>query len=291
MTSLDQFESMFRGADRDRYEYTRIDVAKVLVVTDLDADAAGAFAESLRPFLVEVADAEWTVLDNEAYGDVDALVAAVHEIDPDLIVAYRNLRYATWKWPYSLGVYLNVLTRQTEYPVLVMPNPHERAAGGAGQPEPPWHSRETTRVMVLTDHLTGDDRLLDWGVRFVRPEGTLFLAHVEDDEVFDRYLEVIGKLPSIDTDIAREDIKERLLKEPRDYGLTCAEVLAEQGHLTHEVEPLVVMGHRLQDYMALIEQHDVDLLVFHTKEEDQLALHGKAYSLAVQLRDVPILML
>lgn len=284
MTSLDQFESMFRGAQRDRYEYTRIDVARVLVVTDLDADAAKAFAESLRPFLVEVEGAEWTVLDNDSYGDVDALVAKVNDIDPQLIVSYRNLRYSTWKWPYSLGVYLNVLTRETNYPVLVMPNPHEL-------PEPPWRGRETTRVMVLTDHLTGDDRLLDWGVRFVRADGTLFLAHVEDDEVFERYLDVIGKLPSIDTEVAREDIKERLLKEPRDYGHTCAEVLAEQGHLTHEVEPLVVMGHRLQDYVALIEQHDVDLLVFHTKEEDQLALHGKAYSLAVQLRDVPILML
>ena len=33
------------------------------------------------------------------------------------------------------------------------------------------------------------------------------------------------------------------------------------------------------------------VLYFDTKEEDDLALHGKAYSLAVRLRDVPILML
>ena len=35
MTLVDQFESMFRSAERRRYEYTRVDVAKVLVVTDL----------------------------------------------------------------------------------------------------------------------------------------------------------------------------------------------------------------------------------------------------------------
>ncbi len=284
MTSLDQFESMFRGADRDRYEYTRLEVRRALLVTDLEVPEAEAFLESLRPFLVELDGAEWTVLGNDGYGDVDALRAQVTDLAPDLIVTYRNLRFRTWRWPYSLGVYLNVLTRETDVPVLVMPNPHEL-------PEPPWRGHETTRVMVLTDHLVGDDRLLDWGVRFVRPDGTLYLAHLEDDQVFERYLDVIGKLPSIDTAVAREDIKERLLKEPRDYALTCAEVLAAQGHLTHAVEPLVEMGHSLADYVRLIEERDVDLLVFRTKDEDQLALHGKAYSLAVRLRDVPILMI
>ena len=41
----------------------------------------------------------------------------------------------------------------------------------------------------------------------------------------------------------------------------------------------------------LAEKHDVDLLVFNTKEEDQLAMHGVAYPLAVELRRLPLLML
>ena len=51
------------------------------------------------------------------------------------------------------------------------------------------------------------------------------------------------------------------------------------------------MGHRLTDYVSLIEKHEIDLLVFHTQQQEDLALGGKAYSLAVQLRDVPVLML
>lgn len=284
MTQLDQFESVFRAADHRRYEYSRIDVRRVLVVTDLSGDAIAEFTEALRSFLVEVADAEWTTLSDDDYGDVDSLRANVDELAPDLIVSYRNVRYDTWRWPYSLGVYLNCLTRETDYPVLVMPNPTEL-------PDLAWKDRETHKVMVLADHLTGDDRLVDWGARFTRPEGVLFLTHVEDDLVFDRYLDVIGKLPSIETEVAREDIKERLLKEPMDYIDTCREVLAEQGHLTHEVVPVVVMGHRLADYAKLIEDREVELLVLHTKDEDQIALHGTAYTLAVRLRAVPILML
>jgi hypothetical protein len=51
------------------------------------------------------------------------------------------------------------------------------------------------------------------------------------------------------------------------------------------------MGHRLSEYKRLIEEHGVDLLVFHTKDEDQLAMHGMAHPLAIELRDVPLLML
>ena len=67
-----------------------------------------------------MADAEWTVLGDDAYGDVDALRELVEKAQPQLVVTYRNLRYSTWRWPYSLGVYLNVLTRETDHPVLCL---------------------------------------------------------------------------------------------------------------------------------------------------------------------------
>ena len=41
----------------------------------------------------------------------------------------------------------------------------------------------------------------------------------------------------------------------------------------------------------LIEQHQVDLLVLNTQDENQLAMHGVAYALAVELRHIPLLML
>lgn len=284
MSLVDQFESVFRGAERERYRYARPEVRRVAVVCDLAGQAAEAFAANVRGFLAEMADAEHRLFADGDYGDVEDLRGALDAYAPDLVVSYRNLRHDSWRWPYSLGVYLNVLTRETDYPTLVLPNPHEL-------PEMRWKDAVTDRVMVLTDHLTGDDRLVNWGARFVRPKGQLFLAHVEDDDVFERYLAVIGKIPELDTELARIEIGKRLLSEPADYVASCREELEAQGHLTHGVAPVVTMGHRLADYVALIEEHRVDLLIFNTKEEDQLALHGKAYSLAVRLRDVPILML
>ena len=41
----------------------------------------------------------------------------------------------------------------------------------------------------------------------------------------------------------------------------------------------------------LIDDHDVNLLVFNTKDDKQLAMHGMAYSLAVELRHRPLLLL
>ncbi|MGF1469479.1 MAG: hypothetical protein ACFCGT_25440 [Sandaracinaceae bacterium] len=285
MSLVDQFESVFRSAERRRYAYERVNVRSCLVVTDLPAAGAERYLAATRAFLVELGDdVAYRALTESDAQDVDALLRLVEDAEPDLVVSYRNVRFGTWRWPYSLGVYLNVLTRETTTPVVVLPNPHEH-------PALPFREAQTARVMVLTDHLTGDDRLVNYGARFTRPRGTLYLTHVEDDAVFARYMEVIGKLPSIDTETAREDIRARLLKEPSDYVESCREVLEEQAHLTLSVEPVVRMGHTLADYERLVREHDVDLLVFHTKDEDQLALHGKAYSLAVKLRETPILML
>ena len=51
------------------------------------------------------------------------------------------------------------------------------------------------------------------------------------------------------------------------------------------------MGHHLDDLTRLIEERKADLLVLNTKDEDQLAMHGMAYPLAVELTTTPILML
>jgi CheY-like chemotaxis protein len=42
---------------------------------------------------------------------------------------------------------------------------------------------------------------------------------------------------------------------------------------------------------SAVGSHSVDLLVMNTKQDDQLAMHGVAYPLCIELRDTPILML
>jgi hypothetical protein len=148
----------------------------------------------------------------------------------------------------------------------------------------------TDRVMAITDHLTGDEQLVNAALAFCEPGGTLFLAHVEDDATFARYLDAISKIPEIDTATARERLQQQLLKEPRDYVASVAEALRTAG-VGVTAEPLIQMGHAVPQYTALVAHHEIDLLVMHTKDDDHSAMHGLAYPLAVELRTTPLLML
>jgi len=144
--------------------------------------------------------------------------------------------------------------------------------------------------MAMTDHMTQADRLISIAARCVRPQGNLWLTHVEDQVTLERYLEVIGKIPEIDTDIAREKIVNQILREPREYIETCRKAINAAG-LELEVHDEVVLGDHLSDYQRLVEQHEVELLVMNTKDDEQLAMHGLAHPLAVEMRETPLLLL
>jgi len=130
--------------------------------------------------------------------------------------------------------------------------------------------------------------LVRFAAGFTRRPGKLFLAHVEDDTVFERYLDVIGKIPEIDTSMAAELIRDRLIRDARDYARSCGESLGGDD-LT--VSPRILWGHRLTVYQELIRQEEIDLLVMNTKDDDQLAMHGLAYPLAVEFNTTPLLLL
>jgi len=284
MTRVDQFESVFRAADKERFSYRRIEIQKILVVTDLDASEAAPFLERVRGYLAVLGDdALWKPAFREAFQTVGDLLDLVEKEAPDLICTYRNLRSHAWKWPYSLGVHLDVLTQETRVPIMVFPHPGLESASGR-TPE------DTRTVMGLTDHLAGDDRLVNHAARFTRKDGTLILAHVEDQAVFDRTMDTISKVPSIDTDTAREDILRQLLKEPEDYIESCRHTLKEQ-NLQLTTRAVVTVGHHIREYKRLVEDHDVDLLVMNTKDKDQMAMHGLAYPLAVEIRSIPLYLL
>jgi hypothetical protein len=300
MTNLDQFTSVFKSADKLRFHYGRVHIGKVLVVTDLSVSDSAALTASLRKFLsvLETESPAWETLSGEDFGSVNILLEKIEAHKPDLIVTYRHLHSDAWNWPHGLGEYLDVITQVTTTPVVVIPHPD---AGHARS-----HSlTHTKRVMAITDHLAGDDSLVNHALRFVEKGGSCWLAHVEGGAQFDRYTETIGKIPSIETEMARETILEQLLKEPRDYINSCREALAAENVPTENVptenvptenlpvviEEVVTLGHRLSEYRRLVEEHEIDLLVFYTKDQDQLAMHGLAYPLAVELRSIPILML
>ena len=281
---VDQFESVFRSAAKDPFQYERISFNRILIVSDLEAEEAERFENGVKSFLdVLGAGPVWKSVRNSDFSSVESLLEAVKAENSDLIVSYRNLRSDAWKWPYTLGEFLDALVQIAEPPVLVVPHPR---AGRASE-----HAMENTdRVMVMTDHLTSDHRLVNVATRLTDKEGQLFLAHVEDEQPFERYIETISKIDSIETEAAKEAIQEQLLKEPRDYIASCVQVLKDHS-LTITVESHIGMGHHLSEYRLLLDEHEVDLLIMNTKDEDRLAMHGIAYPLAVELREIPLLLL
>lgn len=282
---VDQFESAFRAAAKSLFEYRPVRVASILVLTDLSEYEADLLGGEIQTFLRVVDDDEtvWRVVHGAEFGTIPELLNLVEEARPDLMVTYRHLHSASWQWPYTLGEYVDVLTQVTTTPVLVLPHPRaQRASDHALQ--------HTSTVIALTDHLVGDHRLVNWAVRFTEPDGRLYLANIQSKATFEQFMGIISRVPTIETDSARDHIMAQLLREPRDYIGSCKEVLQEAG-VRIGIESVVTVGHRLSEYARLIEEHEVDLLVFNTKDDDQMAMHGLAYPLAVELRQIPLLML
>ncbi len=282
MTDIDQFESVFRSADKAVFVHQPVEVGSMLVVTDLPDDDAGRFADAARHFLSTLGEPAVTVTSGGEFETVGDLLRVVETARPDLVCTYRHLHTTHWQDPFTLGEYVEVLTQATTHPILVLPHPHAAPAAHA--------LRNTDVVMAITDHLTGDHALVNRAARFTAPGGRLILAHIEDEPTFERYLGVISRIPELDTDVARETIREQLLKEPADYIESCRRGLAEAG-VDLEVEPVVAIGRRLSEYRRLVEQREIDLLMLHTKDDEQLAMHGLAYPLCVELREIPLLLL
>ena len=284
MTNIDQFESVFKAASKPVFEFAPVHIRRVLLVTDLQKIEAESYAGRVRSFLKAIGSSDpvdWRIVSATDFATVGELLERVDAEKPDVICSYRNLHSTAWRWPHSLGVHLDVLTQVTDHPVLVLPHP-----GDDGGTLP----LSTSCVMAITDHMAGDARLVNVAADMTAPGGRLLLTHVEDEATFERYIDAISKIPDIETQSAREAILHQLLKEPHDYIRSCREVLEAQ-KLPLKLEEIVGMGHHLSDYRRLIEEHQVDLLVLNTKDEGQLAMHGVAYSLTVELRRIPLLML
>jgi hypothetical protein len=281
-TKVDQFESVFRAASKIQFEYDEVDVESVLIISDGDEAAAAAFGDRVKSYLSVLDRGEnvrWRVVHGAEFASIPQLLGLVDEERPGLICTYRHLHSDSWQWPYTLGEFVDVLTQVTTTPVLVMPHPEQESERVVV---------DTGVVIAMTDHLVGDHHLVNWAARFT--EGKLVLAHVEDDGVLKRMIETIGKIPTIDTEDARASIRDRLERDATDYMTSCAEALGHAG-VPVTVEAVVAWGHHLKEYQRLVSEHEADLLVMNTKDDDQLAMHGLAYPLAIQVRSIPLLLL
>ena len=99
---------------------------------------------------------------------------------------------------------MDSLSQGQPAPVLILPAPDPARLPEGG----------CRRVLAITDHLTGDDALVSWAVTFAPPNSQLYLAHVQDDVVLERFLSVVERIRELDTDDARKLIPEKLLNQP-----------------------------------------------------------------------------
>ncbi len=285
MHKLDEFESLFRSAVKDVFNYAAPDLKRVLIVSDLPGAETEALQKRVEHFLRTIDESHdliWQAIGLADWVSVEGLLQKVQSLAPDLIVTYRHLGDPHTDVPHTLGSAVDVLTQATSTPVLLLPPPQREDFDQL--------LTGTHKVMVVTDHITGDDGLVNWGVHFTNKQGTLYLAHVEDDTELERYLEVIDKLRSLDSNAARKDLPEKLLSIPREYIGTIADVLAKH-QIEETVVPLVVLGHALGYYKRLMTENDIDLLVLNTKDAQQQAMHAMAHALAVEIRHAPLLLL
>ena len=286
MANVDQFESIFRASFKERLQYRQMRIRSIVLVTDLDEQESEVLLGRLQAFLTVLGSAEnltWFTVSGSEYGAAEDLLQVLQGYEADLICSYRNLHSTAWRYPYSLGEHLDVLIQQTEPPVLILPHPK---AGYMAD-----HAMVDTRdVMVVSDLVAINHDLVNYAAAFTEPGGILFLSHVESERIFARYMDAIAKIDVIDTELARRRLAEQLLKEPEEYFASCAEILTE--HDVHlDVRSMVRFGICLDEYRHQIESRKLDLLVMHARDELQQAMNSVSYPLAVELRQIPLLMI
>ncbi len=280
---LDDFESVFRSSVKTPFHHAPPTIESALLVTDVSNEVTEEFLVSAKRFLGSghAENIEWTTMTSEDFEEVSTVLDRVRRNPPSLVVCYRHLLGQGAKLPYSLGSTVDTLTQATDVPVMLLPRPD---AEGISLP------KAADQVLVVTDHLTGDDHLVNWAAHLCTDNGTLFLTHIEDEETLNKYLDACAKIPGLDFDVAKEKLPKKLLSMPIDYIASTAEILAKEG-IHERVESIVRLGDPVKDYEHLVEELEVDLLVMNTKDAGQNAMHALAYALSVEIRNRPLLLL
>ena len=283
MDHIDEFESMFRRAERESFQHVTIPIESIVFITDQSPEESERRRQEVQNFLPMLQDVNsWREISGDQYSNVGELLTKLDEQQTDLVITYRHLQEQSLVPQHSLGVYLDVLSQVATIPVLVLP-------GTSAHPEP-LPDGFCDRVMVVADHISGDNALIHYGSRMCPDDGTLWLCHVEDDSVFERYMRVIERIPQIDSEQARRLIEATLLKEAQDFINTCIVELKE-ARPSITCENRVTRAHFLKQYTELIKAGEINLLVTNTRDDDQLAMHGLAYSLGVELIGTAMLLL
>jgi len=280
---LDEFESVFRRAEQEPFIYSDKKIDHVLLVLDEQRDQTEATIEALKQFSSELANVEkWDTLRVGPNTTVQKLEEDVKGSPADLLITWRHLHEEAIVPRCSLGIYVDMLTQATDFPILLLPGSIASPATIQG--------RKCKTVLAATDHLAGDHRLINNAAAITNPNGKLVLCHVEDDRTMQRYLQAIERIPEVNSELVRTKLQEQLSRDVARY-LQAAQKSIKEAGVPIQIETELTTGHRLSVYRNLIISHKADLLVMNTKDDDQLAMHGLAYAMSVEFVEIPQLLL
>ena len=285
MSDLGAFESTFRRALRNNFEYAETEIRRVLIITDKSPEESQQFIDDIHRFLSHtyaIREYETLTMERSDFAPWLVFKQKINEMNPDLIVSYRLLWVTGIRAQKSLGTYIDLLSQDTNIPVLIMPHPGLHSMDKI--------LAEPGGVIVATEHNWDDHRQVNFALRFAQQGQPLVLAHIEDSDTFEYYMDAVEKIPAIDTELARELIREQLLAGPTHYAESVIKKVKEN-NLAIQVITHIRLGHLITAYRKLMEDHLTDLLITNTKDDTQLAMHSIGYSLAVEFRETPILLL
>ncbi len=280
---IDEFESIFKRSEKVKYEYQDLEIKSVLLISDQNEPSVSNLKDQAQKFLPSIkSNTEWNTVRGDQFSNLGDLLRLLQEHSPDLVITYRHLQEESLIPQHSLGVYVDVLTQVIQIPILLLP--------GTAQKPKSLDEMSCQRVMIVTDHIRGDSNLINYGVKLCTEQGTVWLCHIEDDLIFQRYLNAISRIPEIETHQAEELIQNRLLDDASEFIDSCIQDLStRRPDLTYQSS--VGLGHHLKIYRDLVNQQNINLLIFNTKDEDQLAMHGLGYSMSIEFTDRPLLLL
>ncbi len=263
--NLDVFGSVFNRAVKHHYKFEPKDLHSMMIIADSKniqtLDQFGSrYCEDRVQFIYNT-EFLWS-----------NLIQLIDNTKPDLLLIQRQLGMHAGI-EFSLGPLLVNLSQEFEIPILVLPS-HQKAY-------------EIKTVLAGFDHKIDNSHLVNHSLMLKMDMENLLLVHIEEESVFNYYMDAITKIPGINTDYAKTNIEKTILDLSGDFFDDVIESLSNKRFKVHQYCRL---GDVVKEYQAIVSQHNVDLMVFEAEDDSKLAMHSLGQSLAIQFPHIATLL-
>ncbi len=264
--NLDIFESVFKRSVKQHYDYEDFQPGSILIIGNSD------HLDKLSNFISEYSHKFESFEYNSNFNWIE-LKSEIEKGRLDLILIQRQLGISNMDLTFSIGPVLESITQEINIPVLIIP--HE------------FQGLKIETIGIGFDHQIDNSNLINKGLLMRKHLKNLELIHIEDESIFNYYLDAISKIPGINTEYAETNIKETILNLSGDFFRDVASKL-ENDKVKAGIH--CQFGETVQCYRDIIKDRKIDLLVFEAEDESKMAMHSLGHSLTIQFPNVATLL-